>query len=404
MEKILNRFLAYVAFDTQSDPESHTHPSTEKQFRMAEFLCTELRSLGVEDVKLDDKCYVYAKIPATPGYENAPVVGFIAHLDTSDAASGANAKPQVIANWDGKPIQLGNSGISITPKPEFTGDTIVTTDGTTLLGGDDKAGIAIIMTALEQLLKSGMPHGAISIAFNPDEEICEGADFFDVPYFGADFAYTVDGGEEENLEYGSFNAARADVVCHGISVHPGYSKNAMLNAQKVAMELHAMLPAHEAPEHTEGTEGFYHLNHSSGDVTTAELHYILRDHDAGILESRKKFLLDCAAFLNRKYGDGTVEVSICDQYRNMAEIIEQYPFLIDIADKALRDAGLTPALNQIRGGTDGSRLSFMGLPCPNLGYGGYCAHGEREYVHVEGMMQVTEAVINIISAFKNLSK
>lgn len=399
MEKILNRFLEYVAFDTQSDETTHTHPSTAGQFKLAEHLCSELRAIGIENVKVDDKCYVYALIPPSPGYEKVPALGFIAHMDTSDAASGADVSPQVIRNWDGSPISLGNSGIFITPHARFKGGTIVTTDGRTLLGADDKAGIAIIITAVEELLKSSAPHGAISIAFTPDEEIGEGADFFDVEYFGADFAYTVDGGAAEYLETGTFNAAGADVVCKGISTHPGSAKNMMINAQKIAMEFNSMLPEHEVPEHTEGTEGFFHLTHSKGNVSCAELHYILRDHSAEILEQRKKIMLEAAEFLNRKYGDGTVNVVIRDQYRNMAEIIGKYPFLVSIAEKAMLSAGITPEICQVRGGTDGARLSFMGLPCPNLGYGGFEAHGEREYLHVESMAKMVRILNNIVDLF-----
>ena len=399
MKEITTRFLEYVTFDTQADGTTQTHPSTEKQFKLAEFIRDELLALGVNDVTLTDKCYVYAKLPATPGCENIPGLGFIAHLDTSDAASGADIKPQIIENWDGSPIALGNSGIRLLPEAKLKGHTIVTTDGRTLLGADDKAGIAIIITAVEELLKSSAPHGAISIAFTPDEEIGEGADFFDVEYFGADFAYTVDGGAAEYLETGTFNAAGADVVCKGISTHPGGAKNMMINAQKIAMEFNSMLPEHEVPEHTEGTEGFFHLTHSKGNVSCAELHYILRDHSAEILEQRKKIMLEAAEFLNRKYGDGTVNVVIRDQYRNMAEIIGKYPFLVSIAEKAMLSAGITPEICQVRGGTDGARLSFMGLPCPNLGYGGFEAHGEREYLHVESMAKMVRILNNIVDLF-----
>lgn len=399
MEKILTRFLNYVAIDTQSDPDSGTHPSTAKQFQLAKKLCDELRALGIMEVKVDDQCYLYARIPASPGWEKVPAVGFIAHMDTSYDAPGANVKPQIIRQWDGSPIPLGTSGITLTPEAGLKGGTIVTTDGTTLLGGDDKAGIAIIMTAAEKLLKSAIPHGAVAIAFTPDEEIGEGADNFDVKYFGADYAFTVDGGAAAYLENGTFNAASADIFCKGVATHPGSAKNMMLNAQKIAMEFNSMLPAHEVPEHTENLEGFYHLTHSCGNVSEAELHYILRDHSAEILENRKNFIEKTAAFLNAKYGDGTVKVTLRDQYRNMAEIIEKHPLLMEIAARAMTDAGLTPEICQVRGGTDGARLSFMGLPCPNLGYGGYNAHGEREYIHLESMAQMVQVILNIITAF-----
>lgn len=401
MEKLLDRFLKYVSFDTQSDANTQTHPSTAKQFQLAEYLRDELVSLGASEVKLDDKCYVYAKIPATPGYEDLPVLGFIAHMDTSDGASGADVKPQIVRNWDGTPISLGNSGIRITPQSCFKGGTIITTDGTTLLGADDKAGIAIIISAAEKLLDKKIPHGKIAIAFTPDEEIGEGADFFDLEYFGADFAYTVDGGPADCVENGTFNAAAADVICKGIATHPGSAKNFMINAQMIAMEFNAMLPSNEVPEHTEGVEGFYHLTHSSGNVSHAELHYILRDHSDKILEKRKRSMLDIAEFLNRKYGCGSVEVAIRDQYRNMIEVLDKYPFMIDIAVKSLERCGIAPHVCQVRGGTDGARLCFMGLPCPNLGYGGYEAHGEREYAHLESMEIMVRTIIEIVSSFSS---
>ena len=399
MKEIMTRFLEYVAFDTQSDGNSGTHPSTEKQFRLAEHLKAELLALGIRDVTLTDKCYLYAKLPATPGYETLPALGFIAHLDTSDAASGANIKPQIIKNWEGSPIPLGNSGKVVNPKPHLKGHTIITTDGTTLLGADDKAGIAIIVTAIEEILEKKLPHGALSFCFTPDEEIGEGADFFDVDFFGADFAYTVDGGAPELIKGENFNAASAEVLVKGVSTHPGSSKNVMVNAFKIAMEFDAMLPPCEVPAHTEKREGFYHLCSGRGNVSEAALSYILRDHDAELFEKRKKTVLAIAEYLNKKYSPDTVTVTIKDSYRNMAEIIEKYPFLIEWAKNAISAAGLTPVTTPIRGGTDGARLSFMGLPCPNLGYGGYAAHGETEYADVEGMKTVVQILLNIVDAF-----
>ena len=399
MKEIMTRFLEYVAFDTQSDGTSGTHPSTEKQFRLAEHLKTELLALGIKDVTLTDKCYLYAKLPATPGCEALPALGFIAHLDTSDAASGANVKPQIIKNWEGSPIPLGSSGKMVTPHPHLKGHTIITTDGTTLLGADDKAGIAIIVTAAEEILEKKLPHGPLSLCFTPDEEIGEGADFFDVPFFGADYAYTVDGGAAELIEGENFNAAGADILFTGVSTHPGSSKNIMINALKVAMEFDAMLPAWEVPSHTENREGFYHLCSCSGNVSTAKMHYILRDHDARLFEKRKETILSIAEYLNKKYGSNTVAVTLKESYRNMAEIIEKYPFLIEKAKDAITAAGLSPVVSPIRGGTDGARLSFMGLPCPNLGYGGYAAHGETEYADVEGMNSVVRIITHIINSF-----
>ena len=399
MKKIITRFLEYVAFDTQSDGSSGTHPSTAKQFKLAEFLKNELIALGITDVTLTDKCYLYAKLPATPGCEALPALGFIAHMDTSDAASGADIKPQIIENWEGSPIPLGNTSRIVTPPPHLKGHTIITTDGTTLLGADDKAGIAIIVSAAEVIIEKKLPHGPLSFCFTPDEEIGEGADFFDVPFFGAQYAYTVDGGAAELIEGENFNAASAHVFFEGVSTHPGSAKNVMVNALKMAMEFDAMLPPCEVPEHTAHREGFFHLTSGKGNVSSAELHYIIRDHDAGLFEKRKETLLDIAAYLNKKYGREYVKVELKESYRNMAEVIEKYPFLIEKAKKAITAAGLTPSISPIRGGTDGARLCFMGLPCPNLGYGGYGAHGETEYADAEGMESVVRIMLHIINSF-----
>ncbi|MBE6386490.1 MAG: peptidase T [Lentisphaerae bacterium] len=398
MKSVEERFLKYVSFDTQSDENSLSTPSTEKQFRLAEYIVDELRTLGIKAV-LTDKCYVYASIPATRGYENVPALGFIAHLDTSDAESGANIKPQIIKSWDGNAIALGKSGLELTPHKHLAGHTIITTDGTTLLGADDKSGIAAIMTAAERVVSSTLPHGKICIGFTPDEEIGRGADFFDIGLFEADFAYTADGGAPELIEKENFNAAAATVMFKGMSAHPGSAKNAMLNAQRVAMEFYSMLPADEIPEKTSDRQGFYHLTHSSGTVSAFEQHYIIRDHDAELFENRKRVMCECAEKLNAKYSSGTVELKIREQYRNMAEVIDKYPFLVEKAKQAISDAGLVPIENPIRGGTDGARLSFMGLPCPNLGYGAYNAHSVMEYADVEGMNKVCDIIINLISSF-----
>ena len=399
MESIIKRFLTYTQFDTQSEENSSTTPSTEKQFRLAEFLKQELETLGCKNILLDDKCYLYAEIPATPGYENIPAIGFIAHLDTSDAVSGCNVKPSVIRNWDGSPLPLGNSGMILSPAEKYINKTLIVTDGTTLLGADDKAGIAVITEAAAALLAGDMPHGKICIGFTPDEEIGRGADFFDVERFGAKFAFTLDGEAPEIIEYENFNAAGADIVITGVSAHPGSAKGVMVNAQKLAMEFDGMLPAAEAPECTAQREGFYHLTHSSGTAAKAELHYILRDHDSNQLEKRKNMLFAAAGFLNKKYPAAAVTVNIREQYRNMAEVLEKYPFLLETAETAIRESGSLPGNNPIRGGTDGARLSFMGLPCPNLGNGGHNFHSEREYAVAEEMQQAVQIMLNIIRLF-----
>ena len=399
MKNVLERFLKYVSFDTQSDDRTGTHPSTSKQLALAAHLAEELEALGAADIRLTDKGYVYAVLPPSKGFEKVPAVGFIAHLDTSDAASGRDVKPQIIENWDGSPIALGNSGILLEPEEKLKGHTLVTTDGTTLLGADDKAGVAIIMTAAEKLLSGTVPHGKICIGFTPDEEIGEGADFFDVAGFGAQYAYTVDAGDEALIENENFNAAGAEVSFNGLSVHPGYARDMMINAMKVAFEFDAMLPENETPRGTSGREGFFHLLQAAGNVSSAQLHYIIRDHDAEVFERRKNKMLEIAEHLNLKYGENTVSVKLRDQYRNMLEVMEKYPFLVEIAEEAIRSVGLVPERSPIRGGTDGARLCFMGLPCPNIGYGGYNAHGEREYADVEGMENAVRIVLHIVEAF-----
>lgn len=399
MEKVLEKFLKYVRFDTRSEEGHDCCPSTAGQMVLASALAEELEELKVEGVQVTDKGYVYAYIPASPGLEHLPAVGFIAHMDTSDAASGKNVSPQIIENWDGSPIALGDSGILLEPEKRLAGHTLVTTDGTTLLGADDKAGIAVIMAAVEEIMASGMPHCKICIGFTPDEEIGAGADFFDVPLFGARFAYTVDAGDEALIECENFNAASAAVYFKGLSVHPGYAKDMMINAQKLAFEFDALLPENECPEKTSGREGFYHLISSGGNVSSAELHYIIRDHDARLFEERKEKILQIARILNEKYGEKSVSVVLKEQYRNMLEVMEKYPFLVEIAKEAIRSVGLEPETKPIRGGTDGARLCFMGLPCPNIGYGGYNAHGEREYADVEGLKNSVGIVLHIIRQF-----
>ena len=398
------RLLNYVKIYTTSDEESTTVPSTARQFDLAKILVDELQSLGVTDARVDDKCYVYGTIPATAGYEDKKSLGFIAHMDTAPDFTGENVNPIVEENYDGEDVVLGTSGrvISVADFPHLKslkGRTLIHTDGTTLLGADDKSGIAEIMTFVEELLNSNEPHGKICIGFTPDEEIGAGADHFDVKTFGADFAYTVDGGEENAVEYENFNAAGATVKFNGVNIHPGDAKDIMVNAALVAMEFNAMLPPTEVPSKTSGYEGFFHLTDMSGEVSTAKLSYIIRDHDEKKFADKKKVMEHAANIINQKYGDGTCVLEIKDQYQNMLEKIKPHMFLIDYAFKALEDAGENPKAVAIRGGTDGARLSFMGLPCPNLGTGGYNFHGPMEHITAEGMDTVVKVLHGITRQF-----
>ena len=398
------RFLKYVSYDTQSSEESGTFPSTEKQKVLLAALRDEMQALGMTEVIMDRYGYVMGTVPATPGCENAPVIGFIAHVDTSPDMSGKDVKPRVIEEYDGGDIALnGQLTMRVADFPElefFKGHTLIHTDGTTLLGADDKAGVAEIMTAAEYLLAHPeIKHGKIRIGFTPDEEVGRGVDFFDVKAFGADFAYTVDGGDVGGIEYENFNAASATVTVHGFSVHPGSAKDAMINASNVAMEFHMALPVMARPETTEGYQGFYHLCQMYGDVTEAKLGYILRDHDIGKLQFKKDNLLHIACYLNCKYGPGTVEVEIKDSYRNMLEKIKPHFHLVETARKAITKAGLTPEEIPVRGGTDGAVLSWKGLPCPNLGTGGFNFHGVCECTTVERMDKATEILLNIVELY-----
>ncbi len=404
--KVHERFLNYIRLNTQSSEDSGEHPSTKSQFALAEQLVRELRLLGCEDVVCTDRCYVYAKLPATEGCEGAPKLGFIAHIDTAPDFSGDGVKPCIIENYDGGDIRLGESGRVLDTKtfPHLTSlrsRTLITTDGTTLLGADDKAGVAEIMTLAEELVTNKTPHGCILIAFTPDEEIGEGADSFDVPLFGADFAYTVDGGVEGSLEYENFNAASASFTVSGTNVHPGSAKNTMVNASLVAMEINAALPKFEIPARTEGYEGFYHLTAMSGTVESAELSYIVRDHSAETFEARKATLRHVEKMMNEKYGEGTVKLHLRDSYRNMREMILPNMHLVDNAILAIERTGITPTVLPIRGGTDGARLSFMGLPCPNLGTGGYAFHGPFEHISVEGMESTVLILKNIVDIYRS---
>ncbi len=398
--ELKDRFLQYVSFDTQSSEASETYPSTDKQLVLLRHLADEMRALGLTEVVTDAHGYTMGTIPASEGCENAPVVGFIAHVDTAPDMSGANVKPRIIEQYDGSDIPLnGQITMRVADFPElreFVGHTLIHTDGTTLLGADDKAGVAEIMTAAEYLMAHPeIKHGKIRIGFTPDEEVGRGVDHFDVKAFGADFAYTVDGGFEGELEYENFNAAGAKIEIQGRNVHPGYAKDKMINAIEVAAELGALLPAWERPEHTDGYEGFYHCVGFNGTVEKCSVSYIVRDHDAGKFEQKKRFLCDCAELMNRKYGEGTVKLTVKDQYFNMRKMVEPHPQVIDKALEAMERAGVKPLVRPIRGGTDGARLSFMGLPCPNLFTGGMNFHGKFEYCSLTTMRKAQQVILNL---------
>ena len=394
------RFLKYVSYDTQSSEESTTFPSTEKQKVLLAALRDEMEALGMTEVSMDQYGYVMGTVPATPGCENAPVIGFIAHVDTSPDMSGKDVKPRVIEEYDGCDIALnGQLTMRVADFPElefFKGHTLIHTDGTTLLGADDKAGVAEIMTAAEHLLAHPeIKHGKIRIGFTPDEEVGRGVDFFDVRAFGADFAYTVDGGMEGELEYENFNAASAKIDIQGRNVHPGYAKNKMVNALDVACELQGLLPAAERPQYTEGYEGFYHCVGLNGTVEKASVSYIIRDHDAEKFEQKKVFMWACVDLLKKKYGDGVLPLTLKAQYFNMRKMVEPHPQVIDKALRAMEMAGVNPIVRPIRGGTDGARLSFMGLPCPNLFTGGMNFHGKFEYCSLTTMHKAEQVILNL---------
>lgn len=398
--ELKERFLKYVGFDTQSDPESEKFPSTDKQLVLLRYLAEEMKSLGLTEVEMDRYGYVMGTLPATKGYEDRPVIGFISHVDTSPDMNGANIHPQIIEDYDGKDIRLNeNLSMTVADFPELTffkGHTLITTDGTSLLGADDKAGVAEIMTAAEYLIgHPEIPHGKIRIGFTPDEEIGRGVDFFDVSRFGAKFAYTMDGGFEGELEYENFNAAGAKIVIQGRNIHPGYAKDKMLNALQLATEINGMLPAWERPEHTEGYEGFYHLTAISGGVESAVIEYIIRDHSREKFEAKKQYLIRVTDYLTQKYGEGVITLNLKDQYYNMREMVEPYPEVIDKALEAMKEAGVTPVVRPIRGGTDGARLSYMGLPCPNLFTGGMNFHGKYEYCSLNTMQKAMQTILNL---------
>ena len=399
--KAYERFLEYVAVWTTSDENSDTVPSAARELDLAKKLVEEMKGLGIEDARVDDKGYVYGSVPATPGCEDKAALGLIAHMDTAMDASGKDIKPQLIKNYDGGDVVLGTSGnvLSVAEFPHLAGlkgRTLITTDGTTLLGADDKAGIAEILTAVDEIMKEGLPHGKICIGFTPDEEIGRGSDHFDVEGFGADYAYTLDGDAEGEIQYENFNASTGFVTCHGVSVHTGSAKDIMVNSQTIATEFHQMLPADERPETTEGYEGFYHLNAMSGNVTTTNMKYLIRDFDKENFDKRAEKMQEIAEVLNQKYGEGSVEVKVTESYRNMREKIEPCMELVDMALVAIKNVGLEPVVEPIRGGTDGARLSFMGLRCPNLGTGGHAFHGVFEHITVEGMDLGVKIVKDIV--------
>ncbi|MDR1984380.1 MAG: peptidase T [Prevotellaceae bacterium] len=404
-ETVLNKFLRYIAIDTQSDENSNTQPSTAKQLTLSKLLVKELKAMGIKDAALDEYGYVMATIPSNVK-KKIPVIGFIAHVDTAPDLSGADIKPQIIENYNGKDIVLNKEkkiSLKLKDFPEladFKGKTLITTDGTTLLGADDKAGVAEIMAAAEYIMKHPeIKHGTIKIGFTPDEEIGRGVDKFDVKKFGADYAYTMDGGALGELEYENFNAASAKIKIHGNNIHPGYAKGKMINSILVAMELNALLPVNERPEFTCDYEGFFHIVHIGGSVEEASMQYIIRDHDRKKFEQKKKLIKDCVDFINKRYGKDVITLELKDQYYNMREMVEPHYHVVETAFKAMKLAGIEPIVRPIRGGTDGARLSFMELPCPNIFAGGHNFHGKYEFVAAESMAKATEVILNIIKLY-----
>jgi len=405
-DELINRFTSYVKVDTQSNEDNLVCPSTPGQLTLARQLVEELEAIGMEDISLDDNGYVMATLPGNT-VKDVPVIGFLAHLDTATDFSGANVQPQILESYDGGDILLNEPGdIVLSPRefPElsnYKGHTLITTDGTSLLGADDKAGIAEIMTAMNYLIQHPeIKHGTIRVAFTPDEEIGRGPDRFDVDAFGAEFAYTVDGGPLGELEYESFNAAAAKVTCKGVSVHPGSAKGKMVNSAKIAMEFNAMLPAAEAPEHTDGYDGFYHLSSINGDVEQTRLHYIIRDFNREQFEARKTKMQSIAEELKAKYGPDRITLDLRDQYYNMREKIEPVMDIVNVAAEVMKELKIEPIITPIRGGTDGSQLSYMGLPTPNLFAGGENFHGNFEYISVNSMIKATEVIVGIIQKFE----
>lgn len=412
METLTNRFLRYVAVETTSNPDSETFPSAECEWNLLRMLAEELKAMGIE-ANVDQYGYVMATIPSNLGEEgkNVPAVGFIAHVDTAPDASGKDIKPQIIENYKGGDIVLNERlGVKIAVKdfPEiedYKGQTIITTDGTTLLGADDKAGVAEIMQMAQYIVEHPQfKHGEIKIGFTPDEEIGRGVDYFDVAKFGAKYAYTMDGGKIGELEFENFNAASAKIHIQGRNVHPGYAKNKMINAILIAMELNALLPVEQRPEYTQDYEGFFHVIGIKGAVEEADIQYIIRDHSMAKFKEKKRMMQEAVNFINTKFGEGTATLEMKDQYYNMREEVMPHKQIIDIAVKAIEDAGVKPVIQPIRGGTDGARLSFMGLPCPNIFAGGHNFHGKLEYLPVESMQKAYEVVLNIISNYAKMAE
>ena len=405
MENILDRFLRYVSVDTKADPESDSQPSAARELDLLKMLRDELQAMGVE-ATLDEYGYVMASIPSNCGKADVPAIGFIAHVDTAPDASGADIKPQIIENYDGGEIALkGVPGLNLKPSdfPEmlqYVGQTLITTDGTTLLGADDKAGIAEIMNAVQYIVEHPeFKHGDIKIGFTPDEEIGRGVVKFDVAKFGAKYAYTMDGGSVGELEYENFNAAGATITIQGCNVHPGTAKGKMRNASLIAMELHNLLPVDQRPEYTCGYEGFFHLISFKGEVETATFSYIIRDHDMQLFEEKKALIQKCVDFINAKYGEGTAVLDLRHQYYNMRKEVEPHYHIVETAMKAMEMEGIKPKIQPIRGGTDGANLSFMGLPCPNIFAGGHNFHGKMEYVPLESMEKASKVILNIIQLY-----
>ncbi len=402
--KAYERLLKYVVVRTPSDENSETVPSSKCQFDLAHLLEEEMKELGLADVYLDDQCYLYGKLPATEGLEDKPAIGFIAHMDTVSDFCDHDITPVITENYSGEDLTLGTSGLTLSTETfphlkDLKGRTLITSDGTTVLGADDKAGIAEILTVIEQLQEQNIPHGPICVAFTPDEEIGTGASHFDVERFGADYGYTLDGDTEGEIQYENFNACKACFDIAGVSVHPGSSKDTMINASLVAMEINSLLPGMETPRGTEDYEGFYHLVSMSGDCSKAQLNYIVRDHDKNFFEARKRTLTLIEKNLNAKWGEGTVKLTLTDQYKNMAEIIAGCMHLIDNAKQACENAGIEALILPIRGGTDGCQLSFKGLPCPNLGTGGHAYHGPYEHITIEGMDKTVAMVTELVKLY-----
>jgi tripeptide aminopeptidase len=409
-EHIIKRFISYVTIDTESDPDSETTPSSEKQWDLANKLAEELKDIGMKEVSIDENAYIMATLPSNVDHD-VPTIGFVSHFDTSPDFTGANVNPQIIENYDGNDIVL-NKEQGITLSPEYfedlvlyKGQTLITTDGTTLLGADDKAGICEIVSAMEYLIKHPeIKHGKIRVGFTPDEEIGRGAHNFDVEKFGAEWAYTMDGSQIGELEYENFNAAGATVTIKGKIVHPGYAKNKMINSMYIATDFINSLPRLETPEHTEGYEGFFHLHSMTGDVEETVLKYIIRDHDKAHFEARKEMVQKLTKELNTRYDRDVIVTEIKDQYYNMKEKIEPVMHIVDIAEEAMKQLGIKPLIKAIRGGTDGSQLSYMGLPCPNIFAGGHNFHGRYEYVPVESIIKATEVICKIAEITQEKAK